>query len=154
MAVELWRPRRGWPRSPFRELERFEREMAEMFGPLARRFPWSWDERGWTPAVDMIDRKDEVVVKADLPGLEDRDIEVSVQDGMLTIRGQRRQEKVETGEEYYYCERVAGAFARTLALPAGVDQDRIRATFTKGVLEIHLPKTKEAKGRKIDIKVE
>lgn len=149
MALERWRPRLMG--APFREFARMEQEMEEAFG----RFPqWPWGERehGWTPAVDMIDHKDEIVLRADLPGLEDKDIEVTVQDGALTIRGERKEEKEEKKEDYYYSERRYGAFARTLMLPAGVEADKVKATFAKGVLEVHLPKVKEAKGRKIEIK--
>ena len=150
MALETWRPRlMAW--SPFRELARVERDMEDMFGRLPQ-WPWGERERGWAPAVDMIDHKEEIVLRADLPGLEDKDIEVTVQDGALTIRGERKEEKEEKKEDYYYSERCYGAFTRTLMLPAGVESDKVKATFSKGVLEIHLPKAKEAKGRKIEVK--
>lgn len=99
------------------------------------------------PAVDMVDEKDEIVVKADLPGLDQKDIEVTVQDGTLTIRGERKEEKEEKKEDYYYAERTYGAFMRSLPLPKGVDADKVKATFKKGVLEVHLPKAKEARAR-------
>jgi HSP20 family protein len=149
MAVERWRPM-GFARSPFRELAR---EMEETFG---RFFPaWS-EERGstWMPAVDMVDEKDELVVKADLPGFDQKDIEVTVQDGTLTVRGQRKEEKEEKRENYYFAERSHGAFVRSLPLPKGVDAERVKATFKKGVLEVHFPKAKEAKGKMIEVKAE
>ena len=147
MAVERWRPR-GLARSPFRELAR---EMEDAFG---RFFP-AWSEErsyAWMPAVDMVDEKDEIVIKADLPGLDQKDIEVTVQDGTLTIRGERKEEKEEKKEGYYYAERSHGSFLRSLALPTGVDADKVKATFTKGVLEVHLPKAREAKGKTVEIK--
>jgi HSP20 family protein len=148
MALERWRPR-GLASSPFRELAR---EMEEAFG---RFFPaWSGEERGWMPAVDMVDEKDEIVVKADLPGLDQKDVEVTVQDGTLTIRGERKEEKEEKKEGYYYAERSYGAFVRSLPLPRGVEADKVKATFKKGVLEVHLPKAKEAKGKTIEVKAE
>jgi HSP20 family protein len=150
MALELWRPKL-MARSPFRELARLEREMEDMFGRLPA-WPWAERERGWAPAVDMIDHKDEIVLRADLPGLDDKDIEVTVQDGSLTIRGERKEETEEKKEDYYYSERSYGVFARTLPLPTGVDADKVKATFKSGVLEIHLPKAKEAKGKKIEVK--
>jgi HSP20 family protein len=149
MAIERWRPR-GLARSPFRELAR---EMHEAFGPF---FP-AWSEERvstWMPAVDMVDEKDEIVVKADLPGLDQKDIEVTVQDGTLTIRGERKEEKEEKKEGYYYSERSYGAFVRSLPLPRGVDADKVKATFKKGVLEVHLPKAKEAKGKTVEVKAE
>jgi HSP20 family protein len=147
MAIDVWRPR--MMRSPFREMAR---DMEEMFG---RAFPaWSDKERGWAPSVDMIDEKDEIVVKADLPGIDEKDIEVTVQDGSLVIRGERKTEKEEKKDDYYYAERSYGAFLRSLPLPAHVEAERVKASFKKGVLEVHLPKAKEAKGRKIEIKAE
>jgi len=143
MALERWRPRL-MARSPFRELARLEHEMEDMFGRLPT-WPWGERERGWAPAVDMIDHKDEI-------GLDEKDIEVTVQDGMVIIRGERKEETEEKKEDYYYSERSYGVFARTLPLPAGVEADRVKATFKKGVLEVHLPKAKEATGKKIEIK--
>jgi HSP20 family protein len=132
-------------------MARLEREMEDLFGRLPA-WPWGEQERGWAPAVDMIDRKDEIVLRADLPGLEEKDIEVTVQDNVLTIRGERKEETEEKKEDYYYSERSYGAFARALTLPAGVEADKVKATFKQGVLEVHLPKAKEAKGKKIEIK--
>ena len=148
MALEKWRPRL-MAQSPFRDLARLEREMEDMFG----RWPaWPWSERGWAPAVDMIDHEDEIVLRADLPGLDEKDIEVTVQDGTVGIRGERKEGKEEKKEDYYYSERSYGAFARTLMLPTTVEADKVKATFKNGVLEVHLPKAKEAKGKKIEIK--
>jgi HSP20 family protein len=150
MALERWRPRL-MERSPFRELARLERDMGEWFD----RFPeWPWGERSraWAPAIDMVDHKDEIVLRADLPGLEEKDIEVTVEDGTVTIRGERREEKEEKKTDYYYSERTYGVFARTVALPTTVDRERVKATFKKGVLEVHLPKAKEAVGKKIEVK--
>ena len=149
MALELWRPR--MLRSPLRELARMEREMEDMFG----RVEWPWRaERGWAPAIDMVDANDEIVLRADLPGMDEKSIDVTVQDGTLTISGERKDEKEEKKEDYYYAERTYGGFSRTLMLPTGVEADKVKATFKKGVLEVHLPKAKEAKGKKVDIKVE
>ena len=158
MALEAWRPRWGLMRGgPFREMARMEREMEDVFGRSFREWPWprlAGEARGWAPAVDMIDRKDEVVLRADLPGLEQKDIEVSVEDGILTVRGERKEEREAKEEDYYCCERWAGTFARSLTLPPGVESEKVKAVFRNGVLEIHLPKTKEAKGKKVEVKVE
>jgi HSP20 family protein len=102
----------------------------------------------------MADEKDEIVVKVDLPGLDQKDIEVTVQDGTLTIRGERKKEKEEKREDYYYAERSYGAFLRSLPLPKGVEADKVKATFKKGVLEVHLPKAKEVTGKTIEVKAE
>ncbi|HSD50117.1 MAG TPA: Hsp20/alpha crystallin family protein [Candidatus Methylomirabilis sp.] len=157
MALERWRPGLGLMRSPFRELSRLEREMEDLFGGLFRGLPFarlSGMARGLAPAVDMLDRKDEVVLRADLPGLEQKDIDVTVEEGVLTIRGERKGEREVKEEDYYCCERWAGGFERSLTLPAGVSAEKIKATFKNGVLEVHLPKVEKAKGKRIEIKVE
>lgn len=154
MALEVRRPKAGLVRWPFAEIER---EMDEWFERVFRGWPWPrWTgtRRGAGPAVDMLDRPDAVVVRADLPGLEQKDIEVTVEEGVLTIRGERKEEKEVKEEDYYACERWTGAFSRSLMLPPGIDADKIRATFRNGVLEVHLPKTREARGKKIEVKVE
>ena len=111
-----------------------------------------WNVAAIRTTVDMIDEDDRIVVRADLPGLDEKDIEVTVHDGMLTVRGERKAEKEEKKEGYYYNERSYGMFSRTLPLPAAVEADKVKATFKKGVLEVHLPKAKEAQGKKIEIK--
>jgi HSP20 family protein len=131
-----------------------EREMEDLFGRFFGDFAarWRGEGRVWSPDIDMIDRKDEIVLRADLPGLEQKDIEVTVQEGTLTIRGARQEERAEKEEDYYVAERWAGSFARTITLPAGIDADRIKATFKNGVLEVHLPKTAKAQEKKIEVK--
>jgi HSP20 family protein len=154
MTLDVMRPKRALTRSPWSELARIEGEMENLFTPFARWWPFRGPaerEQAWMPALDMVDRKDELMLRADLPGLTEKDIEVSVTDGMLAIRGERKEEREEKEGEYYYAERTFGSFVRTVSLPAGVDADQVKATFKNGVLEVHLPKTKEAKGKKIEI---
>jgi HSP20 family protein len=132
-----------------------EREMEGLFGRLFREWPFPrlfGEGRAFAPAVDMLDRKDEVILRADLPGLEQKDLDVTVAEGVLTIRGERGAEKEVKEEDYYCCERWAGSFERSLSLPSGVDADKIQATFKNGILEVHLPKGEKAKGRKVQIK--
>jgi len=133
-----------------------DREMEDLFGRFFRGLTLPRGEAeplGWSPAIDVLDRKDEMVLQADLPGLTEKDIEITVQDGVLTVRGQRKEEKVtKEGEEYYCCERWSGSFSRTLTLPPGINADKVSASFKNGVLEVHLPKAKEAEGKKIEIK--
>jgi HSP20 family protein len=102
--------------------------------------------------MDMIDRKDEIVLRADLPGLEQQDIQVNVENGMLTIRGTREGEHEAKEDDYYCCERWAGSFSRTITLPPGVDPDMINATFKNGVLEVHVPKSAKAAGKSIEVR--
>ena len=155
MAIELWRPGRGLRHGPFRELSRMEQEMGETFDRFFQGWPWlrgAGETLGWAPAIDVVDRKDEIVLRADLPGLTEKDVELTLQDGNLTIRGERKEEKEEKDDNYYCCERTYGSFSRSLAVPASVDAEKINATFKNGVLEVHLPKTRESTGKKVEIK--
>ena len=155
MAIEVWKPRGGLQRTPFPEMTRMEREMGDVFGRLFSGWPWYRREAetlAWSPAMDVIDRKDEYVLRADLPGLTEKDIEVSVQNGNLSLRGERTEEKEAKEGEEYYRERWSGSFSRTISLPTGVNAEKINASFKNGVLEVHLPKTKQAEGKRIEIK--
>ncbi len=157
MAIERWRPGPGVMRGPFRELSRLEREMEDFFGGFFRGWPFPrfpGTARGFSPPVDMLDRKDEVVLRADPPGLEQKDIDVTVEEGVLTIRGERKGEREVKEEDYYCSERWAGSFERSFTLPSGVSAEKIKATFKNGVLEVHLPKVEKAKGKRIEVKVE
>ncbi len=148
MAIEMWRPRSSG-------IARVSRDIDDLFGRFFRDLPfWPGGEATWSPAVDMMDRKDEVVLRADLPGLEQRDINVTIENNMLTIRGEWTEAQEQQAEEkdYYCCERWSGSFFRSMTLPPGVDTNKIQATFKNGVLEIHIPKTREAIGRKIEVK--
>jgi HSP20 family protein len=149
MALELWRPR-GPARSPLRGIAR---EMEEVFDRFFRDWPRLWGEgREMGLAMDVIDRRDEILVRVDVPGVSEKDVEVTVDNGVLTVRGQRKEEHEDRDEDYYAAERWAGAFSRAVTLPAAVDADRIKATLKHGVLEIRLPKAKEAVGRRIEVK--
>jgi HSP20 family protein len=112
---------------------------------------------GWLPAVEITELPSEMVVSAELPGIDRKDVDISVQEGMLTLSGEKTEEKAEGSDEkkYHLWERSYGSFQRSFALPRGVDASKISAEFKNGVLKIHLPKTSEAqaKGRKIDIAV-
>lgn len=153
MALERWRPRRELMRAPWRELAEMQRDVEDMFSPFFRGLAWPWlGERAWTPAVDMVESKDEIVVRADLPGLDEKDIDVSVEHGRLTIRGERKEARDTKEGDEYYSERKTGAFFRALPLPAAVDAEKVTASFKNGVLEIHLSKTTESKATKIEIK--
>ena len=156
MALEIWRPRLGLRRTPFAELTRMDRDMDEQFGRFFSGLPWARREAealAWSPAIDVMDRKEELVLRADLPGLTDKDIDINVQDGTLTIQGQRKEEKeTKEGEDYYCCERWSGSFSRSLTLPAGINAEQVTASFKNGVLEVHLPKAKTAERKRIEIK--
>ena len=149
-------PRRAL--SPFEEMDR----MFEDFFPRSwmRPFRWEWPSlgemakpfEGKMPKVDVIDRDDEVVVKAELPGVEKKDLDVSVTETSVTIKGTTSHEEKEEKGDYYRCEISRGAYARTVALPSYVDADKAKASFKDGVLELKLPKVKKSKRRSIEIK--
>jgi HSP20 family protein len=105
----------------------------------------------WTPALDVYQDKDQFTVVAELPGLKKEDIELSLHDGVLTISGERKQEK--KGEEGYKNERFFGRFQRSVTLPRSVDGDKVRATYQDGILKVVLPKAEEAKPKQIEVSV-
>jgi len=111
---------------------------------------------GWMPAIDIVESAKEFTLTAELPGMDQKDIDVAVEDGMLTIRGEKTEERKEGDDDkkVYLYERTYGSFQRSFALPPLVDGANVAAEFEKGVLKIHLPKSAEAKpkGRKVDIK--
>ena len=108
---------------------------------------------GWFPAMDVLEDKDQFIVKADLPGLKKEDIRVSCEDGTLTIEGERSSESEAKGKNYHKVERAYGRFVRSLNLGQVVDQAKIKAQYKDGVLELVLPKSERAKPRAIDIQI-
>jgi len=154
-AVTPWRP--------FATLPRWEREMDRMMEDFfGRRFRPLWPERWFgteglevsAPAVDLFEDKDDIVVKAEIPGMDKDNIEVNLTDHMLTIKGEKKKEEEVKKENYYRAERSYGSFVRTLELPKEVHADKVKATFKNGVLEVRLPKTEQAKAKEIKVKVD
>jgi len=150
MAIERWRPRWGiTPWRPFRELEEWERRFDDLFGRPSWRLPV--EEGGWMPAVDVFEKEDKFVVKAELPGMKEDDIDVSVVGDTLFIRGEKKTEAEIKEEDYYRCERSYGSFYRSIPLPSTVDADKIEASFEDGVLEVALPKSAKMKPKKVAV---
>jgi len=116
--------------------------------PLGRRVAEEW----W-PTVDMSETKDSFILKAELPGLDAKDVEVSISGEVLTIKGEKRKEEEEKDEHHYRAERYYGSFQRSFQLPTSVQADKIKAAFDKGILNVTLPKVEEAKKKKIEVKV-
>ena len=143
------------PWTRFGELSPLRREMDDVWNRFfgETRLPRIF-AREWLPSVDISETKDNLVVKAELPGLEARDIDVSVSGDVLTIKGQKKAEEEKKDELYHCRERYAGSFQRSLRLPVGVKGDKIEATFKNGVLNITIPKAEEAKKKQIEIKTE
>jgi len=156
MAWELqtWKP--FTELAPFKEFERVRRQMDRFWdsfleGDLRRR---SEEEGEWLPSLDVAETKNELVVKAEAPGLDPKDIDISLSDGLLTIKGEKRQEKEEKEANYHLVERSYGSFIRSVQLPREVQSDKISASYKNGILKITLPKSEEAKKKEIKIKVE
>lgn len=114
-----------------------------------------WEEGGiWSPAIDLIDQKDKFIAKVELPGVDKKDIKISLIDNNLTIQGEIEKDENIKREDYYCCERVYGKFSRSITLPSGIDQDNIKANYKDGILEISLPKKPEEKPKEITIKAD
>ncbi len=116
----------------------------------------------WTPVVygthmhprlDMFELKDELVMRAELPGIRKEDIDISLENGCLNIKAEKKQEEIPENATYYTCERCFGQYSRSVSLPFNVDADKISAIFENGMLEIRLPKAEEAKAKHIEVKV-
>lgn len=154
--LEKARPARAL--SPFTEMERMFENMFAPSWVRPMRWEWpSWSEmaapfEGRMPKVDVIDRDGEVVVRAELPGVDKKDLDVSVSNNAVSIKAKTREEHKEEKGDYYRCEISQGSYARTVALPSDVDGDKAKAVFKDGVLELTLPKV--AGSRKQSIKVE
>ena len=139
--------------TPGTELNRLRREIdrlfEEPFGFLSRGTSFF---EGWTPAVDIYEDKDKYTIKAELPGMNKEDIEVSLDGDTLTISGERKQEEEKKEKEGYRSERFFGRFQRSVTLPAAVQADKLEATYKDGVLTVTAPKSEEAKPKQIPVK--
>ncbi|MGZ5092146.1 MAG: Hsp20/alpha crystallin family protein [Burkholderiales bacterium] len=142
--------------SPFEDFERFFDQIAPRGWLRAMRWPRAFaPELGempiFAPSVDVIDRDDEVVVKAEVPGVKKEDIHISLTGNLMTIKGETKHEQKEEKGDYYRCEIARGAFSRMVTLPADVDDTRAKAELHDGMLEITLPKMEQAKKRDVKI---
>ena len=144
------------PWRPFRELERMRREMDRLWDSFFEERPQrKIEELGeWGPSLDLSETKNGLIVKADVPGIDPKDIDISLNKDVLTIRGEKKRETEEKEENYHFIERSYGAFARSIRLPRDVQTDKINASYKDGVLRVTLPKSEEAKKKEIRIKVE
>jgi len=155
MTLERWRPRWGMaPARPLRDLEDLERRFDNLlFGrPFVSRF-WRHApfEEEWLPAVEMLEKDDKYIVKAELPGMKKEDIDISVSENNLTIKGERKTEKETKGEDYYLSERSYGSFFRSISLPGNIDTEKVSASLDDGVLEIEMSKVAQAKAKKVSV---
>lgn len=139
---------------PFRELRGLQDEMNRLFNVGLTRSGNQEDiVRGaWSPSVDIFENKDKIVIEAELAGMKPEDVDVSIENNVITLRGERKFEKNEESENYHRVERSYGSFTRSFTLPRTVISDEADASFENGVLSITLPKREEAKARKVEIK--
>ncbi len=150
MAIVRW--------EPFRDLlaiqDRMNRIFDESFRGMNRQGDDDWALGGaWAPLVDIYEREGNIELKAELPGVDPKDVDVRVENNVLTLRGERRIDKEVKRESYHRVERAYGSFSRSFTLPSMVDTEKIKAEFKDGVLHLTLPKKEEAKPRQISIKI-
>jgi HSP20 family protein len=145
MALTLYRPTSSL--SPFR------REVDRLFGSVFDSPFFEFQRSGLVPALDFSESEDAYNVKVELPGVEEKDISITLADGNLEIKGEKKVEKEEKAELCYCSERRYGSFSRVVEIPSSVDAEKVTATFKNGILEVALPKKEEAKPKEVKIKV-
>jgi HSP20 family protein len=138
---------------PAREINSLQQEMNRLFNTFFEAPAPGSGIRRWVPAMDLVETDDHFVLRADLPGLSREDVDLALDDNVLTLSGERKVEHEGRTGGYYRVERAAGSFSRSLTLPEGVEGDAITATFDKGVLEVRIPKPEQPKRRKLQIDV-
>ena len=145
MALVRCRNRKGL--APWSALDEFENEFNRLFDIGHPR------KNVWNPAIDLSETEDGYLIEADLPGLNKDDIELTIEDNVVTLKGERKQTQKVEGRGYYCYERRHGNFQRSFKLPAGVDAKKVLANFEDGVLHVEIPKLEEAKPKRIEVKV-
>ena len=139
---------------PFTSLQSAMNSLFDEFFESPEQMP-AWRAGNWMPSVDVSEDQEAYIVTAELPGMTEKDVEVTLQDNVLSLRGEKKSEKEERKRDYYQQERCYGSFQRNIPFGIEIDPDKVMATFKKGVLHVNLPKNPKAKenGKKIDIKV-
>jgi HSP20 family protein len=143
MALVRW--------DPIRELDSLQGDMNRLFDRFFEAGPANGTSRRWIPAMDLVETDDSLVLRGDLPGMTEEDIDIQIKDNVLTVSGERKSESEDKGEGYHRVERSFGGFSRSLTLPQGVDPEKVEAGFDKGVLEVRIPKPAEAKPTRVQI---
>ena len=130
-------------------------DMDRMFGSFLEDWsslPLRKENGGWAPTVDIEENDKEYLVRAEVPGMDSKDVDISLKDDVLTIKGEKKEEHKEEEKNYHYFESRYGTFQRTFRLPQNVDSEKVKAECTKGVLRIHIPKVPETQPKKIEVK--
>jgi HSP20 family protein len=155
MAVMRWRSQGLEPWSSARDIGEVQSEMNRLFdGFFGRPAQSGVTERVWAPVADMYETKDELLIKLDLPGMNEKDIQVSITGDLLSVKGQRFETQENKQESYYRAERWTGRFERIFQVPVPVQADKVRATYREGVLTVTLPKVEAVKPKDIRIDVQ
>lgn len=155
MTLTRWQKPEFAYLTPFRHLSTLRDEIDRLFeSPLGDWSPtWRQFSSGWLPAVDLFEDQDNLILKAELPGMKKEQIEIALHDGVLTLSGERKEEEKHHGADSYRSERFLGRFQRTVTLPVPVDAEKVKATYNDGILTVTLPKTEEAKPKQIPVEV-
>jgi HSP20 family protein len=143
MALVRW--------DPIRELDSLQGDMNRLFDRFFEGRGTNGASRRWIPAMDLVETEDALVLRGDLPGMSEDDVDIEIKDSVLTVSGERKSEHEDKGEGYHRVERAFGRFSRSLNLPQGVEPDRVEAKFDNGVLEVRIPKPAEAKPTRVQI---
>jgi len=151
MTIVKWRPRREW--DPFADMLDLQNNINRLFNlSLIRK----GDEGiiGWSPNVDICKEGENYILKSELPGMTKDEIDISIQDNVVTLKGTKKEEKEVKEDSYYHCERRFGSFQRSFELPAPIDKKKVKASYREGVLKVTLPMAEEAKPKQIKIDIE
>jgi len=143
MAIVRW--------DPVRELDSLQSDMNRLFDGFFQGRAGNGGGRRWIPAMDLVETDEHLVLRGDLPGLSEEDVEIEIKDNVLTVSGERKAEHEERSEGFYRVERAFGRFSRSLTLPRGVESDKVSAKFDRGVLEVRIPKPEERKPTRVQI---
>ena len=137
---------------PGRELDALQSDVSRVFDTFfGTRSGNGVATRRWVPAMDLVEEDEHLVVRADLPGLTEEDVNIEVKDGVLTVSGERRAEEKTEEKGYHRVERAYGSFSRSLSIPEGIDPEQVSAEFDNGVLEVRIPKPEERKPHRVQI---
>lgn len=145
MTIVRWTPRR--------DMLRIQDEMNRLFNNFVRSTEADREQTMWSPQVDIFESDDEISVTVEIPGMEKEDVTVSIQDNVLTLKGEKKQDTESKDKNFHRVERAYGSFERSFSLPSTIQTDRVKATAKDGVLTIALPKAEEAKPKEIAIAV-
>jgi HSP20 family protein len=152
-----WNPFRSSTWDPFKDLEEFEQRLATTFGRVMPKKNGDESEAittaDWAPLVDISEDDKEYLIKAELPGLKKEEVKVTVEEGVMTISGERKVEKEEKTKKYHRVERAYGKFERSFTLPDKADGAKVNAEFKDGMLQVHLPKTEKPAKKALEVKI-